>query len=156
VRRFPMRDAFRDGKLIALHFPNLRGVWVDSMSTDVEGPDTALWFTAGFNDMVRLPNAGGAWEFVAQGHLMAQDREAARQALLRAVALEPTSQNARVVLAGLELEAGHTDEAMVLVHDIHADDVQAELRPALSQIRQILGLDPLVPVPASPPPAPVH
>jgi hypothetical protein len=137
VRRFPLRDALRDGDLIALHFPGLRATWRDTLERTDEGPDTAIFFAAGFDQVEPLPDAVRAYFIQAQGRLLAKDTAGARRDLERVLALDSGNAPARVVLAGLELQAGRRDAARTLVESLADTDVPADLRPFLQEVRRL-------------------
>jgi hypothetical protein len=137
-RRLPLREAMRDGRLVALHFPHLQGVVLDSLSSREESSDTVILFGSGFDTVERLADPSEAWAIQAQGHLILGDRAAAEAELRRALELSPRHIVARAVLAGLLLESGRFDAAEAQIHALPADDLPAAVRPLVTQIREIL------------------
>ncbi len=138
VRRFPLRDALRDGKLIALHFPGRTSVWADTLTARDEQDDTALFFTSGFNDVTLVKDLPRGYLLQAQGQLLADDRPAATRSLLRALTIAPGHASARVLLAGLELEAGHVGAVRTLLGGVDSTAVTPEMRPILRQVANYL------------------
>jgi hypothetical protein len=138
VRKFPLRDSLRGGKLIALHYPGLAAAWVDTLTAQDEQPDTALFFTSGFDDVALVEDVPRAYLLQAQGQLMAGDRDAAVRSLQRAIAIAPAHPAARVLLAGLELEAAHVDVARDLVRGVDASVLTPDIRPLLKQVQDYL------------------
>ena len=142
VRRFPLRDALRGGDLIALHFPGRQAAWVDTLGIEDEAADTALFFATGFDHVEHLPDAVPAYFIQAQGRLMAKDIEGARRDLGRVLALDADNAPARVVLAGLELQAGRGDAARTLVAGVEDGDVPADLLPLLREVKRLVAAQP--------------
>ena len=140
VRRYPVRESYRDGKLMALYYPRLRSAWVDSLSSADEGQDTALFFSSGFADLTRLPGAADGLYLQAQGRYMVEEREAAQRDLERALQLSPDHPAARLLLAVLKLEASDRPGARALIRDLQTATVPAELRDLLRQIQSAVGL----------------
>ena len=138
VRKIPIREALRDGKLVSLHVPGLTGVWVDSLSTSVEGPETAIFFAFGFNDLTRMSNLSEAYCAQAQGNLMFGTRSAAERDLERALSFAPDHALSRLLLAGLRIENGQVAEARALVTGLRAEDLPAEIQPLLVEIQKVL------------------
>jgi hypothetical protein len=141
VRRYPVRESYRDGKLMALYYPQLRSAWSDSLTIADEGPETVLFFSSGFADLTQLPGAADAYYLQAQGKLLLDDRTAARRDLQHALQLAPQHPAARLLLAALELEDGNLAHARELVEDLQPATFAPELRDMLSQVRRALGLD---------------
>ncbi len=137
IRKYPLRESFRDGKLFALHFPGLQGAWLDSLTARDEAPDTKLLFTSGFNDVLPLENAARAYALQAQGRLLIGDRAGTRQSLMRAVELAPAEPGPRVLLAGLDLESGRVGEAAAWMRDLRPADIPEDLRPFFAEVRRI-------------------
>jgi hypothetical protein len=138
VRRFPLRDALRDGKLFTLHYPKLQGVWIDSLGAQEESGHTAIFFTSGFNDVIRLADIKQAYFMQSQGKLLVDDRAGARQDLERILVIDPNFAPARVLLAGFAMEAGDVPHAAALLQGVKDTDLPAELRPFLTQLRPIV------------------
>ena len=140
VRRYPVRESYRDGKLMTLYYPRLQSAWVDSLSSADEGENTALFFSSGFADLTRLPGAADGLYLQAQGRYMVEEREAAQRDLERALQLSPDHPAARLLLAVLKLEAGDRPGARALILDLQSATVPAELRDLLRQLQSAVGL----------------
>jgi hypothetical protein len=145
VRRFPLRDALRDGDLVRLHFPGMTAAWAETLATRDEASDTAIFFTIGFDRIQRVPDVLQAYLLQARGRMMIEDRNGARRDLRRILEIDPISAAARTVLAGLEAEGGRLDEARRLVAGIVPADLPAEMRPFLEQVQQVLSAPPAAP-----------
>jgi hypothetical protein len=137
IRKFPLRESYRDGKLLALHFPHLESAWTDSLGRRDEAADTAIFWTSGFNDVVRIENAARAHALLAQAKYYAQDAAGARRELEHAVRLAPGDAEARVLLAGVVLQAGDLGRAVSLLAPVQADSLPAELRPFFASVRHV-------------------
>lgn len=138
VRKIPVREALREGKLVSLHAPGVASVWVDSLSPSVEGPETALYFVFGFKDLTRMSNMAEAYCAQAQGHLMFGPRSAAVRDLERALTFEPEHALSRLLLAGLRLENGQVAEARALVTGLRTEDLPEQIQPLLAEIQKAL------------------
>ena len=137
VRKFPLRDALREGRLFTLHDPGLEAVWIDTLTARDEAPDNALFFTSGFSDIARL-DVPRAYLLQAQGQLMIEDRGAAMRSLRRVLQIAPGHIPARVLLGALELESGHAGTAQALVNGITREQVPKDLQPFFDQMQQYL------------------
>jgi hypothetical protein len=140
VRKSTLRESMRGGKLVTLHFPGLAAVWIDSLTTELEGPDTAIFFASGNDVVARVPHAPQAYLLQAEGRFLVQDRAGARRGLERALQIAPDFSAARVLLAGIELETGRA-RAVQLLRGLAPDSVPKELRPYHAELRKTLGLD---------------
>ncbi|HZM16216.1 MAG TPA: tetratricopeptide repeat protein [Candidatus Krumholzibacteria bacterium] len=138
VRKVPIREVLSGGRLIPLHVPGLVGVWVDSLSPSVEGPETALYFASGFNTVTRITDLAEAYYVQAQGRLVLGPRSAAVRDLERALTFNYDHAPARVLLAGLRLEAGRESEARALLDGMRAEEVPEEIQPLLAELRKVL------------------
>src|SRR5262249_45664331 len=99
-RRYPLRDAYRDGKPFRPHAPRFATTWIDTLTADDERSDTALFFMSGFDDITRLDDVAKAYVLQAQGQLMIHSDAAAARSLQRAFAIAPTNPEVRVYMAG--------------------------------------------------------
>jgi hypothetical protein len=142
VRRYPVRDSYRDGKLMRLYFPQLQSAWVDSLSAAEEDPATVLIFSSGFADLTRLPGPADGYYLQAQGEFLVNDRAAARRDLERALQRDPEHPAARLLLAVVEVEAGNTPRARELIGTLQPDTFAPELRDLLQQVQRAVGSAP--------------
>lgn len=145
IRKFPLRESLREGRLFALHKPGVEAVWTDTLTLRDESPDTAWFFTSGFNDVARLEDAPRAYLLQAQGQLMISDRAAAMRSLRRVLEIAPGHVPARVLLGALELEAGHAGTTRTLIDGISRDQVPAELQKFFDQMLKYLATPGAVP-----------
>ncbi len=139
VRRFPVRESYRDGKLMRLYFPQLQSAWVDSLTPAEEAPGTVIVFSSGFAELTRLPGPGDAWYLQAQGEFLVDERAEARRDLEHALQLAPEHPAARLLLAVLELDAGNKQHARELIADLQPETFIPELRDLLRQVRSAVG-----------------
>jgi len=146
VRRFPLRDALKDGLLVEFVRPGMTGAWVDTLDATYGGPETALFFTSGFNTIERVPNLANAYVLQAQGRLLIDDRAGSRRDLEHALALDPNFTGARILLAGLETEERHPERARQLLAGLDWQTVPESMHAFVVQLHQTLGL----PVPEEP------
>src|SRR5262249_26567655 len=137
-RRYPLRDAYRDGKLFRLHAPRFASTWIDTLTADDERNDTPIFFMSGFDEITRLDDVAKAYVLQAQGQLMIHNDAAAARSLQRAFAIAPTNPEVRVYMAGLALEAGHAAESRQLVAGIRLEQLPSELRMLLTEIHRAL------------------
>jgi len=140
VRKLPLREALRGGRLVTLHAPGVRGIWVDTLSAEFEGPDTAIFFGSGFNTVERVPGAPEAYMLQAQGRMLIDDSAGAGRALERALALAPNLAAARVLLAGVEVQRQNFDRSRELLAGVTPESVPAEMREFLAQLSKVLEL----------------
>lgn len=138
IRRIPLRDALRDGDLVALHFPGMEAVWADTLTERDEGPDTAILFTAGFDQVRPLTGPTQAYFLQSQGRLGSGDREGARRDLGRVIALDPGNAPARIVLAGMEIERGNAQAARALIANVDESALAPEMQTFLREVRRTL------------------
>ena len=140
VRKLPLRDALRGGKLVTLNLPGVNGVWIDTLNATFEGPDTVIFFTSGFNTLERVPGAAEAYVLQAQGRLLVGDGAGARRDLERALALAPEFGGARLLLAGVEVETGNLDRARELLRGLAPGSIPEDLRGYYVQLERALGM----------------
>jgi hypothetical protein len=103
-----------------------------------ESGHTAIFFTSGFNDVIRLADIKQAYFMQSQGKLLVDDRAGARQDLERILVIDPNFAPARVLLAGFAMEAGEVPKAAALLQGVKDTDLPAELRPFLAQLRPVV------------------
>jgi hypothetical protein len=142
VRRFPLRDAMRDGDLFALHVPGIVGVWAESLSVRDEAADTRIFYATGFNTILPLDDVAHAYLAQAQGRLMAGDDAGARRDLRRLLEIDPAHASARTILAQFEVADGRMDVARALIAPVDPRNLPEELRPLLAQLHEQLGAAP--------------
>jgi hypothetical protein len=138
IRKFPLREALRDGDLVALHFPGMTAAWAETLGVRDEASDTALFFTSGFNRIMKLEDLAQGYLMQGQGRLLAEDYAGAHRDLQRVLELDPHRAPARTLLAGLEIVAGRTAEARALIAEVDSSDVPAELQPFFGALRRRL------------------
>lgn len=141
VRRFPLREALKDGLLVQLVHPWMTGAWVDTLDASFEGPDTALFFTSGFDTIERVPNLANAYVLQAQGRLLIADHDGSRRDLERALELDPNFAGARILLAGLETEEGRPARARDLLAGLDWKTVPEPLHDFAVKLHHTLGLE---------------
>lgn len=138
-RSYPVRDAYRDGKLFQLHVPRLASAWLDTLTEADERSDNAVFFLSGFDRITRLEDVGHAYRLQAEGQLMIHDNAAAMRSLKRALDIEPTNAEVRLYMAGLDLESGDVAASRRHVAGITPADLPSDLRPLLGEIHRALG-----------------
>ena len=119
IRKIPMKEALREGRLLDLHFPGLEGGFVDSLTARDEQADTVILVAQGDRDLQRLdvPMA-----FVVQGlqQLRNDEYAAAERSAGRALEFDRGNLAAVLVMAGAQAGTGHVTEAQTVLARVEA------------------------------------
>jgi len=135
---YPVKIALREGRFIRLHFPQLQGGFVDSLTTAEETPDTAIFLTFGLASLERLPDAAIAYSLLAYGDFMDKRFDEAQAHARRALELRPDEVGAQLVVAGLCVVNGRLQDAEAILNRIDPAALSPSLTTFAQQIREFM------------------
>jgi tetratricopeptide repeat protein len=135
---YPVKIALREGRFIRLHFPQLQGGFVDSLTAAEETPDTAIFLTYGLASLERIPDAAVAYSLLAYVDFIDKRFDDAQRHARRAVELRPDDLGAQLVIAGLCVVNGRLQDAETILNRIDPAALSPALATFAQQIREVL------------------
>jgi hypothetical protein len=134
IRKIPMKEALREGRLLRLHFPGLEGGFVDSLTARDEQDDTVILVAQGDRNLQRIDVQ---MALVAQGlqQLHNDEYAAAERSAARALELDPQNLAAILVMIGARAGTGRVTEAQGILAQVEALNIQDE--SVLMLVREI-------------------
>jgi hypothetical protein len=141
VRKVPVEITLYGGKFFKLHFPDLEGNLVRTLTPADEGGDTAFFLCHRLASLKPLPDAAAAYAILALGSFIGNDYAAAEAPARRALELRANEPTARLVMAGVLAAQGNVRDAERILTTLQAQGLEERMRPFMQKVRDLMKAD---------------